>query len=173
MFRYLRSKLIAVLSLTVIVLVVIAPVTSSAAPVEAAPQAAALNPPALLFSIAWPAPEYSGYLVRGGDNWVRYALQIYGWAWYTNTLRLVSYQGWSGNVQLSVLNLPQGVTSAMPASVFVPSGGSAMVPIRFLASTSAALATTTVTLRATSGSVVKTGDVRFSVVNQLPPLPPG
>jgi hypothetical protein len=176
MFRHVRRTLIVALSFALITLAVIAPTSSSAAPVtadevamSAAPAAAAA--PDFLFSVSWSAPTYSGYLVRGGDSWVRYALQIYGWAWYTNHLRVVSFQGWTGTVNLEVLNLPAGVISEIPTSVFVPKSGSATVPIRFLAPANTPLTTATVTLRGTSGTNVKTANVAFTIVDQLPPLP--
>jgi hypothetical protein len=165
MYRHLKRILIAVVGFALLSLAVIAPVTTSAAPAESH------LPPDFLFSVSWPAPTYSGYLDRGGDSWVRYPLQIYGWAWCTNHLRLTSYQGWSGTVNLEVLNLPAGVISEIPTSVFVPSRGSASVPIRFLAPANAPLTTVTVTLRGTSGAKVKTADVLFTIVDQLPPLP--
>lgn len=132
---------------------------------------AAATSPDFLFSVSWRAPDYSGYLVRGGDSWVRYALQIYGWGYYTNHLRVVSFQGWTGTVNLEVLGLPAGVISEIPGSVFVPKSGSATVPIRFLAPASVPLSSATVTLRGTSGAKVKTASVAFEIVEQLPPLP--
>jgi hypothetical protein len=156
------------LSFALIALAVIAPRTSSAAPV-AAPQAAPTVE--FLLSIAYRAPYESGYLVRG-DNKLFYALASYsGWFWSDNYITVISRNGWTGNVNLQTLNLPSGVTSEMPTTVFVPRYGSATVPIRLRAAIDAPLATATVTLRATSGSIIKTGDVQFAIVDQLPPLP--
>jgi hypothetical protein len=110
-------------------------------------------------------------LVRG-DNKLFYALASYsGWFWSDNYITVISRNGWTGNVNLQTLNLPSGVTSEMPTTVFVPRYGSATVPIQLRSAIDAPLATATVTLRATSGSIVKTGDVQFAIVDQLPPLP--
>ena len=175
MVLQLKRLLIITFGFALIALAVIAPGTSLAAPVAAdaaevfaAPAAA--GTPTFGFSVAWPGPTYSGHLVRGGDSWVRYALPIYGWAWYTNILRVTPLNGFTGNVTLEVLGLPPGVISEIPSSVFVQSK-MVSVPIRFLAPANAPLTTATVTLRGTSGGVVKTQAVQFTIVDQLPPLP--
>jgi len=163
MFRHLRRVMIVGLSFALIALAFIAPGTTSAAP-QAAPTAE------FLLSIAYRAPYESGYLVRG-DNKLLYALASYsGWFWSDNYIMVISRNGWTGNVNLQTLILPSGVTSEMPTTVFVPKYGSATVLILLRAATNAPLAAATVTLRATSGSIVKTGDVQFAIVDQLPPL---
>jgi hypothetical protein len=165
MFRHLRSALVTALCFVLIVLAVMAPGTSSVAPAMAAGQAD------FLLSIAYRAPYMSGYLVRG-DNKVLYPIASYsGWFWSDNYFLIISRNGFEGNVTLEALNLPSGVTSEMPNSVFVPKGKSVTTLIRLRAATNAALGAVTVTLRGTSGTIVHTGDLSFTVVDQLPPLP--
>jgi hypothetical protein len=94
-----------------------------------------------------------------------------GWFWSDNYLMVISRNGFSGNVPLAALNLPPGVTSEMPASVVVPKSGSVIDSIRLRASTTSALTSATVTLRGTSGALVRSSTLQFRVVDQLPRLP--
>jgi hypothetical protein len=163
------------LSFALIALAVMAIVTSSAAPAAAArprPTPTPAQTGDFLFVIAYRWPDMSGYLVRG-DNKLLYALASYsGWFWSDNYLHIISLNGFQGNVSLEALNLPPGVTSELPPSVFVPKFGSTRFTIHLRAATDAPLTTATITLRGTSGSITHTGDARFTVVEQLPPLPP-
>ena len=170
MVRYARNTLIAALGFGLIAMIVIAPGVSLAAPEKAAPSPA-LTRDDFLLSVAYRAPYMSGYLVRE-DNTLFYALASYsGWFWSDNYVMLISRNGFEGNVNLEVLDLPAGVTSEMPTTVFVPKFGNTIVSIKLRAATDAPLANANVTLRGTTANTIKTGNVEFEIVDQLPPLP--
>lgn len=167
MFQQLRRSIIIVFSLGLLLVAVIAPGVSSAA-ITAAPQAAPTVE--FLLSITYRAPYESGYLLRG-DNRLLYMQGFYGWSWGENWGMVISRNGWTGTVNLQALNLPAAVTSELPATVFVPKYGSARFSLHLRAAITAPITTTTVTVRASSGSIVKTEGVLFTIVDQLPPLP--
>jgi len=81
---------------------------------------------------------------------------------------LVSLNGFGGDVKLEVLHLPAGVTSQTATKLTVPRRGVVSAPFRLQASGDAALGDATVTVRATSGSLVHTLDLPISVADQLP-----
>jgi hypothetical protein len=176
MFRRLRRTVIATVSLALIVLAVIAPATSSAAPV-AAPQAAAA--PDFWFVLSYNTANWfdPSYVVRGDvSNYPgpHYELCVYGCFWSDNSARLWSRSGgFSGTVTLEYLNLPPGITAEMPTSVFVPKfGAGPSFSVKLRATAAAALGNVSnVTFRARSGSIVHTVVLpTFTVVDQLPPL---
>jgi hypothetical protein len=175
--QFFRSTLKAALIFALVALVMMIPGTPSTAPVEAAS-------PDLIFSLNYKAEYWSdpSYLIRddgtlpwpGSSHGPLYAIASYsGWFWTTNTLSVISRNGFTGNVNLEVLNLPAGITSEMPDSVFVPKGGGVTIAVHLRAASSVALADVSgVTLRGTSGSIVKTANLpTFTVVQELPPLP--
>lgn len=86
-----------------------------------------------------------------------------------NSIGVVSIGDFAGTVNLEVLNLPQGVSNQTAASVNVPRRGATSTPFRLQAAANAPAGNATVTLRATSGSIVHTADLPISVVSQLPP----
>lgn len=187
MVRYLRSGLIALMSFAVVALVIVVVGVGSAVPVTANGQEAPRRP------TPTPTPgDFYLWLAYDTRNWFdpsyvvrsdvsafpgpHYALASYsGWFWSDNSLTLRSRSGnFQGNVTLNVLNLPPNIVAELPSSIFVPLTGSVSIPLKLRASTSAALANVSgVTFRATSGSIVHTVQLpTFTVVDQLPPLPP-
>jgi hypothetical protein len=86
----------------------------------------------------------------------------------SNTISLVSSNDFSGDVRLEVLNLPAGVTSQTATKLTVPRRGVASTPFKLQASGDAAVGDATVTVRATSGSIVHTLNLPISVADQLP-----
>lgn len=177
MFRHLTRILLVALSFAVIVLAVIAPGTSSAAPI-AAPQAAAVTPD-FWFTLSYNTANWfdPSYVLRGDVSAFPgpdYELCVYGCFWSDNSLKLWSRSGgFTGNVTLAVLNLPPGITAEMPASVFVPRfGAGPRFSVKLRATSAAALGNVSgVTFRATSGTIVHTVVLpTFTVVDKLPPL---
>lgn len=90
---------------------------------------------------------------------------FYDW----NQIGVTSLNGFTGTVNLSLLNLPAGVTSFTATSLSLPQPGATTTPLKLLAATGAALGTTTVTLQGTSGTLVHTVRLDLSVADQLPP----
>jgi hypothetical protein len=86
----------------------------------------------------------------------------------SNTTSLVSLNEFSGDVRMEILNLVGGVTSRTPTTLTVPRRGDVSTPFKLQASGDAALGDATVTVRATSGSLVHTLDLPISVADQLP-----
>jgi hypothetical protein len=86
----------------------------------------------------------------------------------SNSIGVTSLNDFQGTVTLQILNLPAGVTSQTATTVNVPRRGSTSTPLKLLAASDAALRSATVTLRATSGSIVHTLDLPISVGAQLP-----
>jgi len=121
-----------------------------------------------------------GYLVRGGlrladcprcttDVEPRYVRSSFGEIFYdSNSLGLVSLNDFAGTITLEVRNLPPGVTSQTATSVFLPRRGAVSTPLRLTAASSAPLGDATITVRATSGSIVHTLSLPISVVDQMP-----
>ncbi len=180
MVRQLRTVLIAAVSFGLIALAVMVLGTSSASTVIAAKKTPTPGPSPtptptstadFIFSLNLKAEfGWVGYLVRGGDAGPVYEMCSYGCFWVTNTLHVISRNGFEGDVNLEVLNLPPGVTSEMPNSIFVPKGDGTTISVLLRATADAPLGDATMTLRGTSGTIVHTADVRFMVVDQLPPL---
>jgi hypothetical protein len=94
--------------------------------------------------------------------------------WTTTDIQVQSVNGFLGTVNLEVLNLPPGVTSLMPASVTILAGSGfpplASTTFSLKADSTAPLGTFTVTLRATSGSILHTIDYQIEIADALPPL---
>jgi len=122
-------------------------------------------------------PSFVGYVVRGGLPSCagcttavepRYVGASFDCFYDSNTISLVSLNSFGGDVKLEVLNLPAGVTSQTATKLTVPRRGVVSAPFRLQASGDAALGDATVTVRATSGSLVHTLDLPISVADQLP-----
>jgi hypothetical protein len=123
------------------------------------------------------APSFVGHVVRGGLSSCvgcttavepRYVGTSFDCFYDSNTINLVSLNDFSGDVRLEVQNLPAGVTSQTATMLTVPRRGAISTPFKLQASGDAALGDATVTLRATSGSIVHTLDLPISVADQLP-----
>jgi len=117
-------------------------------------------------------PSFVGYVVRGGLPSCagcttavepRYVGASFDCFYDSNTISLVSLNGFGGDVKLEVLNLPAGVTSQTATKLTVPRRGVASAPFKLQARGDA-----TVTVRATSGSIVHALDLPISVADQLP-----
>src|SRR5215217_6463856 len=117
-------------------------------------------------------PSFVGYVVRGGLPSCagcttavepRYVDASFDCFYDSNTISLVSLNGFGGDVKLEVLNLPAGVTSQTATKLTVPRRGVASAPFKLQARGDA-----TVTVRATSGSIVHALDLPISVADQLP-----
>jgi hypothetical protein len=122
-------------------------------------------------------PSFVGYVVRGGlsscdgcttEVEPRYVGRSFSCFYHSNSIDLVSLNGFSGDVRLEVQNLPAGVTSQTATKLTVPRRGAVGTPFRLQAGGDAALGDATVTVRATSGSIVHTLDLPISVADQLP-----
>src|SRR5215216_6943772 len=122
-------------------------------------------------------PSFVGYVVRGGLPSCagcttavepRYVGASFDCFYDSNTISLVSLNSFGGDVKLEVLNLPAGVTSQTATKLTVPRRGVVSAPFKLQASGDAALGDATVTVRATSGSLVHTLDLPISVADQLP-----
>jgi hypothetical protein len=122
-------------------------------------------------------PTFVGYVVRGGLPSCagcttavepRYVGASFDCFYDSNTISLVSLNGFGGDVKLEVLHLSAGVTSQTATKLTVPRRGVVSAPFRLQASGDAALGDATVTVRATSGSLVHTLDLPISVADQLP-----
>jgi len=85
-----------------------------------------------------------------------------------NTISVVSFNDFGGDVRLEVLNLPAGVTSQTDMKLTVPRRGVVSTPFKLQASGDAALRDATVTVRAAGGSISHTFDLPISVADQLP-----
>jgi hypothetical protein len=123
------------------------------------------------------SPSFVGYVVRGGLPSCagcitavepRYIGVSFDCFYDSNTISLVSLNDFGGDVKLEVLNLPAGVTSQTATKLTVPRRGVVSSPFKLQASGDAALGDATVTVRATSGSIVHTLDLPISVADQLP-----
>ena len=123
------------------------------------------------------APSFVGHVVRGGLSSCvgcttavepRYVGTSFDCFYDSSTINLVSLNDFSGDVRLEVQNLPAGVTSQTATMLTVPHRGAISTPFKLQASGDAALGDATVTLRATSGSIVHTLDLPISVADQLP-----
>jgi hypothetical protein len=122
-------------------------------------------------------PSFVGYVIRGGLPSCagcttavepRYVGKSFTCFYDSNTISLVSLNDFSGDVRLEVLNLPAGVTSQTATKLTVPRRGVVSTPFKLEASGDAALGGATVTVRATSGTIVHTLNLPISVADQLP-----
>src|SRR5215210_2231202 len=122
-------------------------------------------------------PSFVGYVVRGGLSSCancttavepRYVGRSFSCFYDSNSIDLVSLNGFSGDVRLEVLDLPAGVASQTATKLTVPRRGAVGTPFKLQASGDAALGDVNVTVRATSGSIVHTLDLPISVADQLP-----
>jgi hypothetical protein len=122
-------------------------------------------------------PSFVGYVVRGGLPSCagcttavepRYVGASFDCFYDSNTISLVSLNSFGGDVKLEVLNLPAGVTSQTATKLTVPRRGVVSAPFKVQASGDTALGDATLTVRATSGSMVHTLDLPISVADQLP-----
>ena len=122
-------------------------------------------------------PFFVGHVVRGGlsscdgcttEVEPRYVGRSFSCFYDSNSIDLVSLNGFSGDVRLEVLNLPAGVTSQTATKLTVPRRGAVGTPFKLLATGDAELGDAMVTVRATSGSIVHTLDLPISVADQLP-----
>ena len=82
---------------------------------------------------------------------------------------MVSLNGFSGTITLEILNLPAGVASQTATSIILPAGSARITDFKLVAASAAALGNATVTIRATSGSIVHTIEREIWVVDELPP----
>jgi hypothetical protein len=123
------------------------------------------------------SPSFVGHVVRGGLSSCvgcttavepRYVGTSFDCFYDSNTINLVSLNGFSGDVRLEVQNRPAGVTSQTATKLTVPHRGVVSTPFKLQASGDAALGDTTVTVWATSGSMVHTLELPISVADQLP-----
>ena len=122
-------------------------------------------------------PSFVGHVVRGGlsscDGCTtavepRYVGRSFSCFYGSNSIDLVSLNGFGGDVRLEVSNLPAGVTSQTATKLTVPRRGAVGTPFKLQASGDAALGDATVTVRATSGSIVHNLSLPISVADQLP-----
>lgn len=149
----------------------------------ATPAAAAeLPPPAFEAAVFWPSPKL-GIVARdgtpptGSPHFPVYAVPAGGYApecsWSTNNVEVRSHWGFTGTITLELLDLPTGVTSQTSGSLTItgPTAYAQTSPdtaFILAAASSAPLGDATVTLRATSGGVVRTRELPIRVVDQLP-----
>jgi hypothetical protein len=122
-------------------------------------------------------PSFTGHLVRGGlPSCVgcttavepRYVGASFGCFYDANTISLVSLNDFSGDVRLEVSNLPAGVTSQTATKLTVSRRSVVSTPFKLHASGDAPLGDATVTVRATSGSIVHTLNLPILVADRLP-----
>jgi hypothetical protein len=122
-------------------------------------------------------PSFVGHLVRGGLSSCtgcttavepRYVGTSFDCFFDANTISVVSLNDFSGNVTIEVLNLPDGVTSQTATNLSVPRRGAVSIPFKLHASGDAALGDATLTLRAKSGSLVRTLELPILVADELP-----
>ena len=134
-------------------------------------------------SVNYASPSFIGNLVRGATFGIpcsqcnggalpqpAYVVPdplgcFYDW----NQISVTSLNAFTGTVDLSLPNLPAGVTSFTAASISLPQAGSSSTPLKLLASTGASVGTTNVTLQGTSGALVHTVSLSVSIADQLPP----
>jgi hypothetical protein len=134
-------------------------------------------------SVNYASPSFVGNLVRGaafgtpcnqcnGGAVPQPAYVVadpFGCFYDWNQISVTSLNGFTGTVNLSLLNVPGGVTSFTATSLSLPQAGSTSTPLKLLASTGAAVGTTTIALQGTSGTLVHTVSLDLSVADQLPP----
>jgi len=133
--------------------------------------------PDFVLTANYKSPPFVGHVVRGGLSSCigcttavepRYVGTSFDCFYDSNTINLVSLNGFSSDVRLEVQNRPAGVTSQTATKLTVPHRGVVSTPFKLQASGDAALGDTTVTVWATSGSMVHTLELPISVADQLP-----
>lgn len=149
--------------------------------VGAAPALAAKASPDFALSVNFSSPTFFvGHLVRGAvpgtpcgscnggalAQPAYFVPDVFGAFFDTNSIGVVSLNDFQGPVTLQILNLPAGVTSLTATPVTVPRRGAVTTPFKLQADSAAALGNFTVTLRATSGALVHTVDLRIVVADQ-------
>jgi hypothetical protein len=133
------------------------------------------QPPAVGFLAQGAIPDSPCSVCDGGLPEPAYLIFVYGCFYDWNTLTVFPFNNFLGTVNLTVSGLPDGVTSLMPTSVTVTKlGGLGQVNFAFelQASSTAALESATVTITATSGTLVHSLAMPISVGTALPPLTP-
>jgi hypothetical protein len=139
--------------------------------------------PDFTVSLNYESPSFTGELIRGGlascpdcttTVEPRYLVpDPLGCFHGSNTLSVVSLNGFGGTVNIRVLGLPAGVTSLTAASLTLPQGGgAASTPLSLQAASASALGTTTITILATSGVLSHTDSHTVVVEDQLSQCPP-
>jgi hypothetical protein len=134
--------------------------------------------PDFALSANYGGAAWVGHLVRGGLSSCpncttaiepRYVNNDpFGCFYDSNSISVTSLNDFQGTVTLQILNLPAGVTSQTATTLNVPRRGSTSTPLKLQAASNAALGAATITMRATSGSIVHTLDLPISVGAQLP-----
>jgi len=146
-------------------------------------QASAAATPDFTVSMNYESPSFTGELIRGGLAGCsdctttvepRYLVpDPLGCFHGSNTLTVVSLNGFGGTVNIRVLGLPAGVTSLTAASLTLPQGGgAASTPLSLRAASATALGSTTITIEATSGVLSHTDSHTVLVEDQLSQCPP-
>ena len=141
-------------------------------------QADPLQEPDFALRVTWASPA-TGFIVRGGTPpttaafFPVYQLGGFGCDYADNVIELTSHFAFTGDVTLEFLNLPSGVTSATASSLSItgPTPSVLQSPATDMdlqASSTAALGDFTITLRATSGSIVHERNLPIKVVDELP-----
>lgn len=140
------------------------------------------TPPDFSLSVNYAPPSFAGFLIRG-ETWDPHPLcnlcTTYGGPHYVvpdplgcfydaNSIGVVGLNGFGGTVNLAILNLPAGVTSVTATSMVIPRGGANSVPFKLQAAGSAALGSATVTIQASSSTIVHTLNLPISTVDQPP-----
>jgi len=122
-------------------------------------------------------PFFVGHLVRGGllscalcttSVEPRYPVTGFTRGWDSNSLGVVSLNGFAGVVTLEVTGLPAGVSSQTAASLSVPRRGAASTPFSLRADAFAATGDAAVTVRAAGGGRVHAITLPISVGDGLP-----
>jgi len=99
-------------------------------------------------------------------------LSYEGCVYQMHTIAAVAENDFSGTVALEVLNLPSGVVSETASAITIPEGFlSRSAALKLVAAPDAPLGDTVVTVRGTSGSLVRTLDLAIAVRDALPPCP--
>jgi len=144
--------------------------------VPGAAHADPLQPAEFQARILWPSPGV-GFIVRNGtppdpfaDFFPVYQVGGFGCDYLDNSIELTSHFGFTGDVTLEVINLPAGVTSQTAGSLTISGPGTQgpSTDLKLTADGTAPPGDFTATLRATSGSIVKTRDLPIRIVDELP-----
>lgn len=164
----------SVLARALVVLAALLVAWGGATPVAADP----LEPPEFKQAVLWP-PPITGLVVRDGTppdtaaHFPVYPIGGFGCDFLSNSSEFRSHFGFTGTIDIELLNLPPGVTSQTPGQVTItgPTPGASSSPdaaFVLQAAADAQLGDATVTLRATSGDLVQTRDLPIRVVDELP-----
>jgi hypothetical protein len=99
-------------------------------------------------------------------------LSYEGCVYQSHQVVVSTENGFSGTVSLELLGLPPGVVSETPTSIFVPAGFSSKgAPFKLVAAAGAVLGDAVVTVRATSGNILRTLNLPITVQDELPACP--